>query len=277
MKRKTLGVAWVAVFSLSALVAPLGGAPGSGPPGPVDANAAEIGDVVATGSPIEGGCDFSGVQVRTEMQPADATRWVSIAFLPSCDAVVTSKWQGAFSAGPPGLVGGLGAALLAADSPLVPEEGAPTQGGSIDACETSYQHVFMYGYGGWYDSLTHKNGNINFCYNGSTATLSSHWGNCQGSDPPGGHYWTVDSCVLNSVGWGPGSVVWRTGTGSYHCQDPNAFPCNISEPNGYYHSLWDDEDGHSNGVSHCTYGWSGQVIYTGTQAHIGREILQGCT
>lgn len=82
----------------------------------------------------------------------------------------------------------------------------------------------------------------------------------------------MDSCVLNSVNNGPSSVVWRTGQGDYYCSPTDTFPCSVSNPDGYYHSLYDREDGHVDGTSHCTYWYTGEIVL-----NVGREILQGCS
>jgi len=140
------------------------------------------------------------------------------------------------------------------------------------ATKTSEQHVFMYGYGGTWDKLTHKYGRLTFSYDGQSAAISSQSGSCQGSKPLPWYEWVVDQCVLESVNYGPSGVVWRTGRGDYHCDPSGTFPCSLSDPDGYYHNLYDREDGHSDGTSHCSYWWSGTIA-----AGVSTEILQGCS
>ena len=274
------------VLMITIATAPVGGQPHGLPPlqsspptNEINGNELVVGDIVVTGTRSEGDiCDFGAIKVQTTAPGQGKTQWLGIVLDTHCQAVVNAKWVGSLEEGPQDVVKPL-LDLLAVASPLVSEQSGPdfvnknemsTSG--VLATKTSEQHVFMYGYGGTWDKLTHKFGRITFSYNGQSATLSSQSGSCQGSKPFSWYEWVVDGCFLTSVNYGPSNIVWRTGRGDYHCEPPGTFPCNLSNPDGYYHSLYDDEDGHADGTSHCTFWWSGTIV-----AGVNREILQGCS
>lgn len=260
--------------------------------GIVEREQIQVGDTIARGELSESGCRLPAFGIRAEILPGDGVeKWTAVRVEPDCSVVVTGKWDGDLSDGPQDLrvidaisireiLGGgksdpvdegtapEGTSNSTKSDGYVPESGG---GVSIQACETSYQHVFNYGYGGTWDSLTHKNGQLDFCYTGTTVSMTSQWGNCEGSSPAWWYDWVVDGCWLDSYSTASYEV-WRTGKGSYHCSPPGTSPCSISSPDGYYHSLFENEDGHPDGVSHCTYWSSGQ-----TTAGVSNEILQGCS
>lgn len=140
--------------------------------------------------------------------------------------------------------------------------------------KTSQQRVYTYGWGSpWFDVLTEQEGSITFSYNGTKATRSSYWTSFWGSDHSSlGWKWVVDSGTITSRNSGPSNIVWITSRGDYHCDPASSFPCSTSDPDGYYHSLYTDEDGHADGTSHCTFWKSGIVVFGPN-----RDILQGCS
>lgn len=150
----------------------------------------------------------------------------------------------------------------------LPNRAAPSPD-ALSACKTSSVHIYMYGYGGTWDQLTHKYANISFCYTGSTATLSSHGGSCSGSDH-GLWRWKVDGCYFTRVVWGQAAVVWREGRGDYHCDPTNVLPCSLG--GGYYHSLYDTVSGYASGSSSCISSYSGTIL-----AGVNKEYLVGCS
>lgn len=242
----------------------------------IDGDALETGDVVAVGQKTESGqCEFEDLTIKTDSLGNGITKWMGLEVQADCSFVVTAKWVGELEDGPSFVTDPL-IKLLDTQTKAVEETTSPESNAEGDnqnlvmACKTSYQHVYMYGLAGPLDKLTHKYGTLTFCYNGSTATISSHSGTCQGSNIIAWS-WVVDSCATTSVVSGPASAVSRTGRGEYHCSPPAQLPCNTSNPDGYYHNLRETEIGRANGSSTCTYGWGG-VIVTG----VGRQILQGC-
>jgi len=244
----------------------------------INGDEVEVGDIIAIGVRGEDGtCDFDTIEVRTTAPGQNETQWLGIILDPRCQAVVNAKWSGSVDNGPQEIVNPLMELLPTASQLILEKSHTDTQnegGASVAgdrATKTSEQHVFMYGYGGTWDKLTHKYGKITFSYNGQSATIISQTGSCQGSKPFSWYEWVVDGCYLTSVNYGPSTVVWRTGRGNYHCDPSGSFPCNLSNPDGYYHSLYDDEDGHASGKSYCTFWWSGNIV-----AGARKQILQGC-
>lgn len=143
-----------------------------------------VGDIVVVGIPkADGDCEFGSIKVRTTAPEYDRTRWLGIVFdAKQCRAVVNAKWEGALEEGPQQLVKPL-TSLLSTSMPI--QETFPhnleherTSPYGVMATKTGEQHVFMYGYGGTWDKLTHKYGRITFSYNGQSATISSQSGSC---------------------------------------------------------------------------------------------------
>lgn len=169
--------------------------------------------------------------------------------------------------------------LLKEQSIPIPEETNLKSIGSSDiksstmtpsSTKTSEQLVYMYGYGGTADKLTKKTGKLTFTYNGSSATITSQSGTCQGSKILTWQ-WVVDGCFNTDIEYGPADIVFREGRGDYLCKPQDSFPCDTSEPNGYYHKLFDNEDGHKDGVSHCVFWYNGTIV-----SGVKHQILQGC-
>lgn len=242
-------------------------------------NNLEVGDVLANGvrAPADT-CDFGPepVNIHIDIAVFGAPRWLAISLDDQCKAVIKGKWEGALEDGPKEIVVKLMELLPYAAFP-VPEEPLSTIGSlsatqpmGTTSCKTSAQNIYMMGYGGGADKLTQKNGTLEFCYNGSTATIDSQAGGCTGSSTL---YWDwlVDSCSTTSVEYGPSSEVYRSGWGDYHCDPPGTFPCNGSNPDGYYHSLSDSEAGFADGSSTCSYGYGGQIVYG-----VAQNIILGC-
>lgn len=260
--------------------APVGAAPAAqaetGPGRPpvsaikVNGDLAQVGAVAAPGrARADGECQFdSPVHVRTTAPGQGTTKWVVLRVDQQCQLVVQAKWTGALTQGPVTVVEPLQRLLPTLQSTQSTAPGVLSSG-----TKTSQQYVYMYGGGGTADKLTSIEGRITFSWDGTNASISSGSESCGASDPPGGHRWVVDSCGLQYQDGGPRDVVWRTSRGSYHCDPPGIFPCNISEPDGYYHNLYASEDGHGDtGLSHCDF-WAEGYIVLGP----GRDIWQGCS
>lgn len=258
----------------------MGSPPLQVPPPPIEVNGdlLAVGDIVARAVRGEGGgCDFGTVKVHTTAPGDGRTRWLAIRLDSQCRAVVTAKWEGSLTEGPSHVVEPLLRLLSAASLPIPQElepsamSGAGASSLLVAGSKTSEQHVYMYGFGGPGDQLTHKYGRITFSYNGQSATITGAGGSCWGSEH-GSWRWVVDRCTTTDANWGPASNVWIHARGNYHCDPPANWPCNISNPDGYYHSLLDDLHGYADGRSQCFYSWSGVVVFG-----VGREILQGCS
>lgn len=270
-----LGIIFLSVIGLIKDVPSAHAAP---PSQVINGDVVDIGSIVAEGiNHGNGVCEFGTVTVRTTAPANGKTKWIGIIVDKNCRVIVNAKWHGSLREGPVNVVRPLRKALRSESVSI--EEASQSQSqvkptlfaNSPTACKDSSQHVYMYGFGGPGDQLTHKYGSIRFCYSGSIANLSNHGGSCSGSTEPTWS-WKVDNCVIKSVVWGPAVFVYREGQGSYHCDPINIFPCNLSNPAGYFHSLTDHEDGYGNGVSHCSAVVNGTIV-----AGWGREVLQGCT
>jgi len=242
----------------------------------INSDALSIGDVAVSGEFTEDGqCIFEDITVKTDAIGDGNTKWFSLGLDDNCRLIVDAKWVGDLENGPAEIVNPL--LELSKNETDVIEESAWAEGHQgtrfsvfLQSCKTSYQFVYMYGYGGQGDKLTKKWGTLTFCYTGSTATISSQSGSCQGSSIMW-WTWVVDGCLTTNVVPGPASVVSRSGRGNYHCSPVAQAPCNGSDPNGYYHNLRDTEYGYASGASTCSYGWEGSIVLG-----VGRQILQGC-
>lgn len=236
-----------------------------------------VGEIIMEGAFLkDGSCYISPFRVQTT-SISSSSIWLGILLDEQCRVVVNAIWEGSLESGPPDVIKPLLQFLTTETTPLQESsrsDNSITLGGSSLASplasKTSEQHVYMYGYGGTADQLTHKRGKLTFSYNGVSATLTSESGTCQGSNH-GSWSWVVDSCLRISYVPGPATTVLREGQGDYHCSPAGSFPCNLSNPDGYYHSLVDEEDGHANGISHCYFSYSGNIV-----AGVKRQIVQGC-
>lgn len=247
----------------------------------VNTDELKVGDLVGEGiRGVNDTCDFSALKVRTTAPGDGKTQWVGIKFNPQCRAVINAKWHGSLEEGPRDIIEPILKTMpnmtpqVTQELPFVRTDGVPTLSATAGT-KTSEQRVYTYGYGTpWFDVLTEQKGKITFSYDGTNARQSDiWWTSCWGADHSSlGWKWVVDSCSITSLNTGPSSVVWQTGRGNYHCDPAGNFPCNLSDPDGYYHSLYTDEDGHADGTSHCTYWYSGNIVLGP-----GREVLQGCS
>ncbi len=238
-----------------------------------------VGDVVAEGIHVtENTCDLGTLSVHTKAPGNGKTQWVAIKVNPKCQVVVNAKWHGSLKDGPQDVTKPILSVMSNETSSISesPQLGLMSSNVPVLAAtassKTSEQHIYMYGFGGPIDKLTHKYGKLTFSYDGQSATISSQSGSCSGSKPFWWYEWKVDSCTTNSVNNGPAYMVYRIGQGSYHCDPANTSPCSLSDPDGYYHSLTDQETGYADGTSRCTYTRSGNIVF-GT----GEEFLQGCS
>src|ERR1051326_6302543 len=196
----------------------------------VDATRAKVGDLVTTGTPANAGCNFPegfGIHmvgnrthpvqtVALETDSACNLRVKSIGSTPEDAAAVT---VGNYQAELPGIpTFGL---------PLSDRTDCPSGGNVV------HNYVWMYGYGGPDDRLTIKEGYLTFNYDGCITWIGDASGNCHTHES----YWNIDNCYLAKEGSDPDKA-YREGHGDYHCA-LSGFPCNISSPPGYYHTLAD--------------------------------------
>lgn len=246
----------------------------------IDSDTLSVGDVVVMGIlNDEEECEFEPFQIHARAYESEETEWMGIKVDSNCRMVVSARWSGDLESGPPEVIKPL-LAMLPFASEAVSEDDEATfeEYASTDitllqstACKTSYQNIYMYGYGGPADKLTIKWGELKYCYNGTTVWVDSQRGGCRGSTLPTWR-WVVDRCRTTGVNYGPTtSFVYRSGDGNYHCDPPGVFPCNLSNPDGYYHTLSDGESGYPDGRSYCSYGYGGNIVLG-----VGQQIIQGC-
>jgi hypothetical protein len=240
-------------------------------------DAPSVGAVVAIGEQEGVNCKFENVdpiELRPPGEP-EAWTWVSIAIDQQCRAIVQASWKGQLVDGAtPGIATLL--ALLDKGSDEVPEvaeEQARARSGT--ACKRSEQIVYMFGWGGHWDRLTTKRGRLAYCWNlyysDPSVWINTQNGGCEGSSP-GWWRWVVDRCDRAELRSGPDpNSVWRTGSGSYHCDPVDADPCKWSTPSGFFHRLFDKEIGYSSGSSKCQFWWDGTQV-----AGVSNEIVAGC-
>lgn len=237
-----------------------------------------VGDIVAEGTLGKGDvCNFDDFKVVTTAPRNGKTKWVSIKFDKQCRAIIKAKWQGSLEEGPKDITEPILNFTPDKYSQVILEsQSLNTEGIAIAAAgtKTSQQHVYTYGIPGPSDVLTEQKGSITFSYDGTKATMSSYkaWFNAETWTSPLGWKWIVDSGTITSSSWGPSGTVWMTARGNYHCDPPGYGPCALSNPDGYYHSLYTDEDGHADGTSHCTF-WKSGIVVQGPKG----DILQGCS
>lgn len=246
----------------------------------IDGDTLSVGDIVTTGVlGKEGECKFEPFQIHKTASEDNETEWMGAKVNPNCQMVVTARWRGDLESGPSDVVKPLLEILPLASEPVLENVGSPfenhlsasTTSLQSTGCKTSYQNIYMYGYGGPADKLTIKWGELKYCYNGTTVWIDSQRGGCKGSTLPTWR-WVVDRCRTTGVNYGPTtSFVYRSGDGNYHCDPPGAFPCNLSNPDGYYHTLSDGESGYPDGRSYCSYGYGGNIVLG-----VGQQIVQGC-
>ncbi len=243
----------------------------------VDRNGVSAGEIVIQGVVNKNGaCNIGPFEVSSSSPNDGKNRWLAITINPRCQAIVAAKWDGALAEGPSVVTAPLMRLLTKLSNPI-PEEPQPNMLNAYSvlsanfisgATRTSSQQIYMYGYGGAGDKLTKKNGSLTWIYDGLQAQITSQSGTCQGSNH-GSWSWVVDYCATIALQSGPAATVFRTGQGNYHCSPTGQLPCSLG--GGYYHSLYDHEEGQKSGSSTCTYSSSGTIVLG-----IGQTILQGC-
>lgn len=110
----------------------------------------------------------------------------------------------------------------------------------------------MYGYGAWLpgfnDLLTGKAGGLQWGYDSNETYVYATYDECYPFGAWNG--WEVDACYEAFVTEDPAS---HNGIGEFHW-DPFYFPPS------YYHTLFDQEIGYSDGKGECYLGYSGDIV-----------------
>jgi len=243
----------------------------------VSGDAIQVGDLVVKGMRHrDNTCTLPDFRVGTSSSSNESTEWVAMQITEQCEIVVTARWEGSLTEGPAQVIDSLLALMPGLLEPISEKNQSEVTShmgalATASGTKTSEQHIYMWGGDGPPDQLTHKYGKLKFSYNGTSAWINSQSGSCNGSTPASWS-WVVDSCTTVHVQSGPASTVSRVGNGSYHCSPAGGFPCNLSNPDGFYHTLLDEEDGYANGSSTCYFSFSGIIVIG-----VSQQILQGCS
>lgn len=229
----------------------------------------KVGDIIGKGMLAGSSCDFSKapVTLRTELSNKNESKWTAIRVDNLCRLVVAGKWLGTMEDGPQDIV-----EPLVKKIPLLTKSNEVAEGqniltsfgtdeiGILGANSTANLHVYMYGYGGTPDKLTHLYVDLTIDYNLQTVSIKSASRTCSGSQIFSWYKWMNDSCTRISWTPGPASRVEYGAQGDYHCDPAGTSPCNLSDPDGYYHSLKGWISGTNNGSLACWHSWSGKIV-----------------
>lgn len=110
-------------------------------------------------------------------------KWWSVTIDENCRLVVSGKWEGALEDGP-----GLSTQSWPSHDDLnlqdltYYQDLADSLSTDGNPCKVTWHIAHMHGYPGPWDHLTHVEGAINFCYNGTAAVIDSHAGDCWGNN-----------------------------------------------------------------------------------------------
>lgn len=237
-----------------------------------------IGDIIVSGRMDQNGnCELPPFTVTTyppEDYNPNEYKWLSLEINDDCELIVVAEWTGTFEDGPALIIEPLQWIIDNSKPIIVPIELPDRNVNAIQNLElptkTSQQLVYTYGYGGTADKLTKLTTNVTFTWDGSVVYVNHRGGTCQGGSFMSWS-WVVDSCYQLTYVPGPGPYIIYDAGGNYHCAPTGQWPCNASNPDGYYHSLFSYIEATKNGSSLCQFGASGAYVF-GPK----RNILQGC-
>lgn len=273
MKARSVIIAVLLVWSVPTVsVAADDDAPLPGTDGPeiILANVA-VGDVLKTGRRTRAGClDLDITLVTTK--PDRLGRWSIVSVSEDCKMTLLAKWSGDLTDGPKDVIN-----TMSPEAWDDPSSSFHFSGGGVTApaaiCKTNKQRVYTYGGGGpSLDKLTRIDHTVETCANGNTAWIPSLSGTCVATTLPLWR-WVNDFCGTRFQNLGPttGSA-YHSMQGAFYCAPTNQPPCNISNPDGYFHDLISNVLVNPNGSITCSYTASGQWVFGPN-----RQILQGCS
>jgi hypothetical protein len=248
----------------------------------IDLDTVSVGDVLEVGGVVTSAdisnqdrCSFpQNVMMRTAAPVDDVTKWVILSFNDNCNAIINAKWKGDLTNSPLTLSNELSinAAEIQSTSTSESWSDEVVAASPNVSFETNEQYIITYGYPGPYDELTRHTERMTYTYDGKKAQISALGAYCNAATWPPGYDWVTDRCTITGKNSGPSSTISGSTSGSYHCDSPKSFPCNISNPDGYYHTLNSTIQGNNNGLSTCTFSMSGQIV-----RGPNRYIVQGCS
>lgn len=224
------------------------------------------GDRIAIGKKVEGGCQFEPMDLTIEKG-----QWVAYVADEACNLILDSRWSGTIKNAPEHLKKFVDKAEP--EGFEVVAQGVSSQNNSAEqgsqgnvmaatvTCQTHSNVVLTYGGGGLADELTKLTGWIEACKDGAGSFVSgSYGGTCWAATWPPSWDWVIDSCTKYGFELQSWTVAGQE-RGDYHCGPTNVFPCNVSNPDGYYHSLYLSQRAYSGGSAYCTRSASGSYVF----------------
>jgi len=236
-----------------------------------------LGERIASGYKVQGGCRFNPMDLTLVKTNEKGGEWIIYSVDDACNLVVDARWFGAIQDAPEAFREMITKEELDGKW-YVAQRGEHHQIGMIIDdinlslnCETHKNTIRTYGYGGVVDKLTELTGWIVACRKGSGGFISgSSNGSCWAATWPPTWDWVIDSCVKYGFELQSWTVAGQQ-RGDYHCTPPSNFPCNLSNPEGYYHSLYLSQRVYASGTAYCTRSIGGNYV----QGPWGYN-LQGC-
>ena len=234
------------------------------------------GNIIANGRKVENGCQFDPMDMTLIKTEEGTGEWIIYSVDDMCNIIVDARWSGTIQDAPEPFREMLSEEELQGKRLIAQEDDKNskfinTSFTSSSTCETHQNTVRTYGYGGVADKLTELTGWIVACRNSSGSFVSgSNNGSCWAATWTPTWNWTIDGCVKYGFELQSWTVAGQQ-RGDYHCTPPNNSPCNLSNPDGYYHSLYLSQRVYSSGNASCTRSASGNYV----QGPWGYN-LQGC-
>ena len=238
----------------------------------IDVSTLSVGNIIAKGKrDTESNCVFdSNLTMYANIRDDNKTQWLAVEIDGQCQAIVYAKWNGQLEQGPLQFISPREYTTVTVNTPQVVTSAA-VSGICGHSSETNEQYIITYGYPGPFDELTRHTSRLTYCYDGVNAQTTALSSTCSAATWPPGYDWVVDECKITANNSGPSGSISGSTKGKFHCDAPTTFPCNLSNPDGYFHTINSTLTGNNNGISNCTWSWSGQVVRGPT-----RYIVQGC-
>jgi hypothetical protein len=239
----------------------------------LDGDNLNVGDLVAQGSKLsDGTCGHSGVRIRTRAVKGK-TRTITVESDSQCTMVVTENSETntlprspAINPIPEHARSNSAPSLLPKfqNVMLEPNNVSLVAGRHVRIATARFRRtvarqfafgqveneVFMYGFGGSGDKLTQKFGILGYEYTGSSVVVNYANGWCY---IPGNNGWIINSCTFDLGDSGPGSLVFRQGSGNYHWDPFYWVP-------SYNHTLTDYEEAYDTGAGYCNLYFDGSIV-----------------
>ncbi len=231
-----------------------------------------VGDIVETGIPSDGGCRFDPGNGLTLVADGSSPVWVVLVTTPECSVRVEAIWTGPLESGPAQFVDRLIRTREGSSEEAVGSEtGDPSTRQSVPASdgtalsggctwETHKNEIYMYGFGGVFDKLTRLTGWIQACRDSLGSFVDgTYGGQCWASAGGWNWDWVIEKCVKYGFELRSWTVAGQQ-RGDYHCDPRGQWPCNLSSPDGYDHSLHASQRVYFSGTTYCTTDYSGQIV-----------------